>query len=214
VGPPFIGNPLTTRNIIMGKNFTTAFALCLAISALPLACGDDEDDDGDGSKGGKGGSSGSSTGGRGGSAGSSTGGRGGSAGSSTGGRGGSAGSGGMTGGTAGSATGGMGGADGGMGGDDGGMGGEGGMVEPPMSLCEQVCDSPAGTCMANCVTTFCEVYYTNAAGTPTCEPLLDAMMTCWAAGADGSWDCIQGAPSYMGAECEDEVVAAYDGGCI
>jgi hypothetical protein len=184
----------------MGKNFTTAFALCLAISALPLACGDDEDDDGDGSKGGKGGSAGSSTGGRGGSAG-----------SSTGGRGGSSGSGGMTGGTAGSATGGMGGADGGMGGDDGGMGGEGGMVEPPMTLCEQVCDGPAGDCQATCVADFCEAMYS----TPTCEPLIDTFMTCLATDdAAASWVCTQGNPQYGGTECQDELYAAYEAGCI
>jgi hypothetical protein len=118
----------------------------------------------------------------------------------------------MTGGTAGSATGGMGGAEGGMGGE--GMGGEGGMVEPPMSLCEQVCDSPAGTCDATCVTTFCEVFYTNAAAIPACEALLDAMMTCWAAGDDANWMCGQGVPSYSGTECQDEVDAAYGESCF
>src|SRR5688572_18818320 len=57
------------RNIIMGKNFTAVFAVCLAISSLPLACGDDEDDGGGGGTGGSSGSAGK--GGKGGTSGSS-----------------------------------------------------------------------------------------------------------------------------------------------
>jgi hypothetical protein len=200
----------------MGKNFTTAFALCLAISALPLACGDDEDDDGGDSKGGKGGSAGSSTGGR---AGSSTGGRGGSAGSTTGGRGGSAGSGGMTGGTAGSATGGMGGAEGGMGGaDDGGMGGEGGA--PMMSLCERYCDAgDVGSCTntgAACVTSCEQTIAYGVSIDPGCEALFTTLYECAIAGSGmaSDWACNMGQPNYTGDECDDEAMAANDGFCF
>src|SRR5688572_4320575 len=191
----------------MGKNFTTAFALCLAISALPLACGDDEDDDG-GGKGGKGGSSGSGT--TGGRAGSATGGRAGSStgGSTTGGRAGSGGQGGTTGGSAGSATGGMGGAEGGMGGAEGGMGGEGGMVEPPMTPCEQACAGPPGTCQATCVADWCADLNANPGA--TCDPLIEAAVLCFAADdAAASWTCTGGVPQYAGTDCVDEIYAAY-----
>ncbi len=194
----------------MGKNFTTAFALCLAISALPLACGDDEEDDG-GGKGGKGGSAGSNTGGR---AGSTTGGRSGSGGStSTGGRAGSGGSG-VTGGSAGSATGGMGGADGGMGGDDGGMGGEGGTpVEPPMTPCEQACAGPPGTCQATCVADWCADLNANPGA--TCDPLIEAMVLCFAGDdAAASWTCTAGTPQYAGTDCVDAIYAAYGANCL
>lgn len=195
----------------MGKNFTTAFTLCLAISALPLACGDDEEDDGSSSKGGKGGSSNT-----GGNAGSSTGGRGGSAGSgTTGGRGGSGGQGGTTGGSGGSATGGMAGVDGGMGGVDGGMGGEGGQVEPPMTLCEQVCDGPAGDCQATCATDWCPGL--NEMPGPTCDPLIEALQTCLVTDDDpASWTCTQGVPQYatQTGACAAEAYAAYMASCI
>jgi hypothetical protein len=194
---------------VMGKNFTTAFALCLAISALPLACGDDEDDDGGSSKGGNGGSGGSSTGGRGGSAGSGpTGGRGGNAGSTTGGRGGSAGSGGMTGGTAGSATGGMGGADGGMGGD--GMGGEGGNGGPQTFTCEQVCERAiaATDCADN---SMCEVEVCAPSAGPSCDDEVQAFHDCAGMEPDSSFSCLLGKPIYnysTGGGCDAEFDAA------
>jgi hypothetical protein len=110
----------------------------------------------------------------------------------------------------------MGGAeDGGSGGaEDGGMGGEGGSGEPPMSVCEQVCEGPPTDCMPNCIAGYCEVYYTNAMATAGCEALLDTMLLCFAAGADANWSCTQGNPSYDGQECQTAVDTAYGAGCI
>jgi hypothetical protein len=197
----------------MGKNFTAVFAVCLAISALPLACGDDEDDDGggDGGKGGKGGSSGSTNGGTAGGGKGGTSGTGGTTGG-TAGTGGKGGAGGTTGGSAG--TGGTMGGEGGMGGAEGGMGGEGGGGEPPLPLCDRVCNTgEAGNCdddHAACVSN-CE--YVFAYGGDACEDPITAMLECWAAGT-GSWTCAGTHPGYQGAECDDEETAASGAGCV
>lgn len=195
----------------MGKNFTAVFAVCLAISALPLACGDDEDDDGngDGGKGGKGGSSGSTNGGTAGGGKGGTSGSGGTTGG-TAGKGGTSGTGGTTGGSAG--TGGTMGGEGGMGGAEGGMGGEGGQVEPPQSLCEQVCAGPPGACVTDCETTgYCASFLT----TTDCADDTEAVLTCFAGDLGAaSWACTQGVPQYNGDDCYDLFAAAYAAGCV
>ncbi|HEX6275274.1 MAG TPA: hypothetical protein VFZ53_19675 [Polyangiaceae bacterium] len=196
----------------MGKNFTSVFAVCLAISAIPLACGGDDDDgggDGDDGKGGKGGSSGAGmTGGSSGNAG-----RGGTSGQGgTGGRGGSAGSGGR-GGTAG--TGGTMGGEGGFGGAEGGMGGEGGGgVEP--TPCEAMCASTAALDCANeatCISDYCMPTYDINPGA-SCTQLLDAFFTCWAnlPANQSSCDGDLGYPVTDG--CSAESDAAAKGGCF
>ena len=201
----------------MGKNFTSVFALCLAISAIPLACGGDDDDDGgdgDGSTGGKGGSAGStSTGGKGGTAGStSTGGKGGTAGStSTGGKGGTAG------------TAGIGGAEGGVGGAEGGMGGAGGDdgggdVDP--ANCQAFCsnaDSLNCTNELNCVAT-CVGQYEAASDRATCDPLFDARYVCQAAEDIAAFACDAsgnaGYAYYSGYDCDAQEDALIDASCI
>ena len=196
----------------MGKNFTSVFAVCLAISAIPLACGGDDDDDGGDGKGGKGGSSGSagstSTGGKAGSGGStSTGGKAGSGGStSTGGKAGSGGTAGTVGG------------EGGMGGAEGGMGGEGGMTEPPATPCEQMCASTAGLDCANeatCVTDYCMPFYDASSSLPACEALLDTFFLCWTALPASASECDTklGYPVST-SECSAESDAAFNGGCF
>jgi hypothetical protein len=189
----------------MGKNFTSVFAVCLAISALPLACGDDDDGgDGDGSTGGKGGSAGStSTGGKGGGAGStSTGGKGGTAGStSTGGKGGTAG-------TAGTA-----GGEGGMGGAEGGMGGEGG-GGPELSACDQMC---AHTAPADCENeamcgAYCLGFYEGAPNRTVCDPLFDALFMCWTTVPTSAFVCDGG--NVVTDSCGAENDAVNSAGCF
>jgi hypothetical protein len=196
----------------MGKNFTAAFAVCLLVSALPLACGDDEEGgDGGGGKGGTGGTTGGSSGasgssGKGGMSG--TGGTGGRATGGTGGR--TGGTGGMTGGTAGIDM-------GGAGGDEGGMGGEGGGgVE--MTLCERFCAAgDVANCTntgANCITS-CEqtIEYGNSID-PSCEALFTTYYECSIDGTPADWACNQGQPSYAGTECVDESMAVNDAFCF
>ncbi len=205
----------------MGKSFTSAFVVCLLVSALPLACGDDEDDGGGGGgKGGKGGSAGmtggtAGSGARGGSGGSggTTGGSGG-----RGGTGGSAGRGGAgSGGTIVGGMGGMGGEDGGMGGvpDTGGVGGEGGGGTTP-SLCERYCTAGAvANCtntMEACVTT-CEYNFSYTPQAP-CPDLMTALYECHIAGGTAGWQCNQNQPVYSGAECMDEAQAAAAAYCL
>jgi hypothetical protein len=195
------------RNIIMGKNFTAVFAVCLAISSLPLACGDDEDDGGSGGKGGTSGSAGK--GGKGGTSGSSgsagKGGTSGTAGTSTGGRAGTSG----TSGTSGTA-----GTDGGAGaggapGGEGGVGGEGGSDTPPMTQCERICAKAAA---ANCDDhTTCEA--------DVCQSLLPGndcddegqeALDCMDAGPASNFTCFKGKTAYnfgMGS-CDVEFYAA------
>jgi hypothetical protein len=203
----------------MGKTFTSAFAVCVLVASLPLACGDDEDDGG-GDGGGKGGTAGASggsagAGARGGSAG--AGATGGSSGAgATGGsagRGG-AGSGGTTGGTAG-----MGGApEGGMGGvpDTGGMGGEGGSGTM-MTLVERYCAAGAvANCInqANCVQYYEQIFTLAIGVDPACEGLLTALYECHLAAMPPNWMCIDNQPQYIGSACMAENSAANDAFCF
>jgi hypothetical protein len=201
----------------MGKNYASLFLVALTISALPLACGDDEE--GGGGKGG-----GSSTGGSkatGGASGTGTGGKAtggtGTGGKATGGTGtgGKATGGTGTGGT--TSTGGT--TPGGAGGEGGAMGGEGGGGTEP-TLCEAYCDAGeiAGCTHTteSCITT-CE--YTIQYGVdinPDCEQLFTDFYGCAIEKSNSAsdWACNQNQPNYTATDCLNESMAVNDGYCF
>ena len=184
------------------RKFSAAFAVCLALSSLPLACGDDEDGR-DGTGGSAGGAGKGGSGGKGGTSGTSgttaTGGAGGKGGAS-----GTSGTNGTSG-TAGTTPGGAGGAD-------GGMGGEGGGGTTP-TQCEAIC-AKAAHCsdLSTCEADNCTSY----AG---CEPFDQAIRDCLENDTTSSnFACtFDGKPIYdfdVGGPCDDEIIAWIDQGCI